>query len=60
MVIVKISALQRGRVLLTGGRGAGKTTVGRSRAERLGFTISDNDEMIYDSDGCPLSEIVMQ
>lgn len=29
-------------------------------AERLDFTISDNDEMIYDSDGCPLSEIVMQ
>ncbi|MEY2475123.1 MAG: shikimate kinase [Actinomycetota bacterium] len=45
------------RVLLIGMMGAGKTTVGRLLAERLGWPHLDSDEMISRSTGKTVSEI---
>ncbi|MDH3253418.1 MAG: shikimate kinase [Acidobacteriota bacterium] len=45
------------KVLLTGFMGAGKTTVGRAVAERLGLEFVDLDDMIEQADGRTVREI---
>jgi shikimate kinase len=45
------------RILLIGMMGAGKTTVGRLLAERLGWAHLDSDEMIQRSTGKTVAEI---
>ena len=44
-------------ILLTGFMGAGKTTVGRKLAKRLGFMFIDTDYEIEEEQGCGVSEI---
>jgi shikimate kinase len=44
-------------IVLIGPRGAGKTTVGRSLARRLGWTFLDLDEMIQAAAGRTIAEL---
>ncbi|RAK22367.1 shikimate kinase [Anoxybacillus vitaminiphilus] len=44
-------------IFLTGFMGAGKTSVGRQLAERLGVSVVDTDEMIEQKVGKSISEI---
>ena len=39
------------RVLLLGLMGAGKSTVGRALADRLGWPYADNDDLVHDAAG---------
>jgi shikimate kinase len=45
------------RVYLTGFMGAGKTTVGRLLADRLGCPFIDLDAMVEDAAGCTVREV---
>mgnify|MGYP003304667847 CR=1 FL=1 len=45
-------------IVLIGMPGTGKSVVGRALAERLNFTFVDVDDLIVDSAGKPLSEIL--
>jgi shikimate kinase len=45
------------RVLLIGMMGAGKSTVGRAVAERLGWTYLDSDEQVQEHTGMTVPEI---
>ncbi|WP_305042483.1 shikimate kinase [Geoalkalibacter sp.] len=47
----------RGHIFLTGFMGAGKTTVGRVLAERLGWDFLDLDRFIEGRVGCGIPEI---
>lgn len=47
-------------VVLVGVPGAGKSTVGRALAERLGVTLRDTDADVEDSAGRPISDIFVQ
>ena len=44
-------------ILLTGFMGAGKTTVGRKLAKRLGYFFIDTDQEIEKEQGCSITEI---
>jgi len=44
-------------VVLVGPRGAGKTTVGRALAARLGLAFLDTDRMVEEEAGRPLAEL---
>ncbi len=44
-------------IVLTGMMGAGKTCIGRKRAERLGLPFVDADAQIAEAAGCSISEI---
>ena len=44
-------------IVLVGLMGAGKSTVGRRLAERLGLPFVDSDEEIERAAGCPIAEI---
>lgn len=44
-------------IILVGPMGAGKTTVGRLLAERMGWTFLDTDQMITAASGMEISEI---
>lgn len=50
----------RPRVVLVGPPGAGKTTVGRVLARRLGLEFTDVDTLIVERAGKPISEIFTQ
>ncbi len=45
------------RVVLTGYRGTGKTTVGRLVADRLGWPFIDTDPLIEQLAGMPIAQI---
>jgi shikimate kinase len=47
-------------IFLTGFMGAGKTTVGRIVAGRLGLPFLDLDERVVEADGRPIPEIFSQ
>lgn len=47
----------QGNIYLTGFMGAGKTTVGRILAERLGWCFTDIDGLIEEREGATVSEI---
>ena len=44
-------------ILLTGFMGAGKTTVGKKLAKRLGYFFIDTDREIEKEQGCSITEI---
>ena len=44
-------------ILLTGFMGAGKTTVGRKLAKRLGYFFIDTDQEIEKEQGCSINDI---
>ena len=44
-------------IILTGFMGAGKTTVGRKLASRLGYYFLDTDAYIEEQQGCKIAEI---
>lgn len=44
-------------IVLVGLMGAGKSTVGRRLARRLGLSFVDSDDAIEDAAGCPAAEI---
>lgn len=44
-------------IILTGFMGAGKSTVGRALAQRLGYRFADLDQLIVEREGCAISEI---
>jgi shikimate kinase len=44
-------------VALVGFMGAGKTTVGRALAERLGWSFADLDDLIQTQEGCSVEQI---
>jgi shikimate kinase len=44
-------------IILTGFMGAGKSTVGRILASRLGYTFIDTDNCIVDREGCSITDI---
>lgn len=46
-------------VVLVGAPGAGKTTVGRILALRLGVPFFDTDELVADSAGVPIDELMV-
>lgn len=48
------------RIVLTGYRGCGKTTVGRRLAERLGLPFHDTDALIAERSGRTVREIVVE
>lgn len=48
------------RVVLIGPMGAGKTTIGRELAERLGCEFADTDELIETDQGKSTSEIFVE
>lgn len=53
-----MSVLYRGRnIVLTGLMGAGKTTVGRILAERLGRPFCDVDDLVEEGRGKPIKQI---
>lgn len=54
----RTSALRR--VVLTGYMGAGKTTVGRLLAERIGWNFIDLDALIEDRVGRTIAEIILR
>jgi len=45
------------RVVLAGFMGAGKTTLGRALAGRLGWTFADTDQLVEDEARCPLTAV---
>ncbi len=45
------------RIVLTGFMGAGKSTVGRQLADRIGWTFLDLDDLIQELAGIPIPEI---
>ncbi len=45
------------RIALIGFMGAGKTTVGKILAEKLGYRFVDTDDVIVDMAGAPIAEI---
>ncbi len=47
-------------IFLVGFMGAGKTTLGRLLAERLGWTFVDLDDVIEAAEGIPIAEIFEQ
>lgn len=47
-------------VILVGVPGAGKTTVGKILASKLGTTFADSDHIIEDQAGKPISDIFLQ
>jgi shikimate kinase len=47
----------RSNIFLTGFMGAGKSTVGRRLAQRLGYCFADLDQLIVAREGRPISEI---
>lgn len=49
--------LPRSNIFLTGFMGAGKSTVGRRLAQRLGYCFADLDQLIVAREGRPISEI---
>ena len=48
------------RIVLTGYRGCGKTSVGRRLAERLGLPFHDTDALIAERSGRTVREIVAE
>ena len=46
------------KIFLIGFMAAGKSTVGRALADRLGFDLVDTDIVIEERMGKPLSEVV--
>ena len=46
--------------MLVGPPGAGKTTVGRVLARRLGLPFTDVDELIVDRTGKPIADMFLQ
>ncbi|MEC7583171.1 MAG: shikimate kinase [Planctomycetota bacterium] len=46
-------------VVLVGPRAAGKTTLARLLAERLGYAFADTDELLAASVGCPAGEFLV-
>lgn len=44
-------------IFLTGFMGAGKSTIGRRLARRLGYRFVDLDRLIVEREGCPIAEI---
>lgn len=51
-------SLESSRVFLVGLRGAGKSTVGRVLAKRLGLSFSDLDDVVEEQAGKTIAEIV--
>ena len=49
--------LPRSNIFLTGFMGAGKSTVGRRLAQRLGYCFADLDQLIVAREGIPIAEI---
>jgi shikimate kinase len=49
--------IPRSNIFLTGFMGAGKSTVGRRLAQRLGYCFADLDQLIVAREGRPISEI---
>ena len=47
----------QGNIFLTGFMGAGKSTVGRRLAQRLGYCFADLDQLIVAREGRPIAEI---
>lgn len=47
----------RGNVFLVGMMGAGKTTLGRSLAQRLGLEFTDTDRILVERTGVPVATI---
>ncbi|WP_457573454.1 shikimate kinase [Desulfolithobacter sp.] len=47
-----------GRIVLTGYRGTGKTTVGRQLARRLGYDFLDTDRVLEERLGCTIAAFV--
>jgi shikimate kinase len=50
-------AAVRGNIFLVGMMGAGKTTLGRALAQRLGRTFIDTDKILVDRTGVPIATI---
>jgi shikimate kinase len=50
--------MSRGRVVITGFMGAGKTTVGRSLARLLGVAFVDLDDAVAEAEGRPPRELI--
>ena len=47
----------RSNIFLTGFMGAGKSTVGRRLAQRLGYGFADLDQLIVAREGIPIAEV---
>lgn len=54
---MSVSFLKKTNLYLVGMMGAGKTTIGRKLADRLGYGFLDNDALIESAIGKPISEI---
>jgi shikimate kinase len=51
------NAMGRGNIFLVGMMGAGKTTLGKSLAHRLGLAFIDLDRVLVDRTGVPVTTI---
>ena len=47
----------RGNIFLVGMMGAGKTTIGRALAERMGLAFADTDRVLVERTGVPVTTI---
>ena len=57
MVYDKLLRAVRGNIILIGFMGCGKTTVGRSLSERLGYELIDIDSYIEEQQGRSINQI---
>ena len=49
--------MNKNNIFLTGFMGAGKSTIGRRLARRIGYHFIDLDELITAREGCPIPEL---
>lgn len=48
------------KIILIGPMGAGKSTIGKALAAKLGLPFSDTDQLIEEKEGHPISEIFLE